>query len=481
MATHVFIFRRDLRLDDNTCLIELCKSIPSTDVILPIFIFNKQQIDRGINKYFSQNTVEFLVKTLIDLDEQLKTTFKSQLFVFETDKTDLTVLNKLHKALDIKTIAFNSDITPYARKRDQEIIQWCEQHKIRIITSFKDYVLIDPTSMEKPYQVFTPFYKKYLATLKGINVEKCPLKHQFASPKLSIKCMPIKEAVKYYQHENPNLAFPPGRKHALNILNNIRKKGFKDYKDKRDLVYLDDGTTHLSAYLKYGSISVREAAQAALDAHTINHELLRQFIWRSFYDQIVYHFPRTLEGQNRLDHYNKSLRESYDHIKWDASKKHFEAWCQGNTGFPIVDAGMRQLNTTGYMHNRVRMIVASFLIKDLHIDWRKGEHYFATQLVDYYPSANNGGWTFASGSGADAQQYNRIFNPWLQSAKFDPNCEYIKKWLPELSSLEPKEIHQWFKYSSNHVPHINYPQPIIDHSLEANKSKAIYKQYLYKS
>eukprot|EP00798_Chlamydomonas_sp_ICE-L_P019570 gene19571-26254_t len=231
------------------------------------------------------------------------------------------------------------------------------------------------------------------------------------------------------------------------------------YAIRRDLPGDDEGTTHLSAHLKYGCISVRESY------HALRHipSIIRELYFRAFYDQVVWFFPHVLEGQ--IGKVNRSLRPKYDKIAWGNNEKWYTAWKDGMTGFPIVDAGIRQLAATGIMHNRVRMIVASFLVKDLHIDWRWGERHFASSLVDYYPSANNQGWQWAAGCGADAQQYTRIFNPYIQCSRFDPECKYVKRWVPELRAVPNGDVITWG--SRWNVQEGTYIAPIVDHKKQS--------------
>jgi len=231
--------------------------------------------------------------------------------------------------------------------------------------------------------------------------------------------------------------------------------------------FLTYETTNLSAYINLGLLSIREVYYKIVEKLGKQNNLIDELYWRDFYYNILYFFPHVV---------GKSFNEKYDKIKWNNNKTKFKKWCDGKTGFPVVDACMRQMNETGYMHNRGRMIVASFLTKDLLIDWRWGEKYFATQLLDYNISANNGGWQWASGSGTDAQPYFRIFNPWTQSKNFDKDCEYIKNWVPELKNVENKDIHNWFKTYDKYE--IDYPEPMVNHDDERKNTLKIYKKYI---
>ncbi|MFW5746484.1 MAG: cryptochrome/photolyase family protein, partial [Nanoarchaeota archaeon] len=256
-----------------------------------------------------------------------------------------------------------------------------------------------------------------------------------------------------------------GRKSALRILRNLEQ--FEDYSKDKDIP-AKDATTHLSAHIKFGTCSLREIYHAIKGTRE-DHPLLRQLYWHDFFTYVAHHFPHV---------FGSPFRSKYKELEWDKgaqAEKRFRSWCKGNTGFPIVDAGMRQLNTSGFMHNRVRMIVASFLIKDLHIDWRQGERYFAKRLMDYDPAVNNGNWQWAASTGCDAQPYFRIFNPWRQQKRFDPECIYIKEWVPELQELDPAHIHQWSTECKEYWhKKVAYPAPIVCHDEERDEAKARY-------
>lgn len=456
---HLFIFRRDLRLTDNLALHQI-----SDQPVTPVFIFNPKQIERSRNRYFGDASVQFMIETLEELHHECH----ALKFLYGHD---LDLLKAIHKHTPIESVAFNRDYTPFARQRDDAILEWCTGQGIKCLTTYQDYSLLDPSSMDKPYQVFTPYYKRFLASnnpSKPVQIKPrfTPLPTKGLSKESILSPTQLRSLYK----ENPQIAVRGGRSRGRAILKRIERGVYQKYDKTRDDISNENGTTKLSAYLKYGCISIREAYHAVVHKYGKQHGLIRELYWRAFYDQIVYHFPHTLEG--------KSLRPKYDKIQWENNPRHIKSWKEGRTGFPIVDAGIRQMLQTGYMHNRVRMIVGSFLVKDLHCDWRIGEHFFAQHLVDYYPSANNGGWQWCSGSGADAQQYNRIFNPWLQTLKFDPECTYIKRWVPELRELNNQQILHWDTESAM-SPDAPYPNPIIDHKLAVQKTKVLYKRALY--
>ena len=411
MEIHIFIFRRDLRLDDNLALNALIKSVGGKS-IFPMFIFNPKQIFARNNAYHSNNAVQFMIESLEELEKQVHINY------FEDD--DIKVLEGLLKRYNIKTIGFNKDYTPFAIKRDEKIIEWCKKHEIDTIveedyTLFKMGTIVNGT--QKPYQVFTPFYKRCMK-----------LKSKIDKP-FKIKAFDgIKDVKKFnkrkYFVENQNIMVHGGRKEGLNRLN----KGMQKYSKQRDYPALDS-TTKLSAYIKFGCLSVREVYWN----YSGNKALQRELLWREFYANIMYHFPHII---------GNSFKKKYDGIRWTNNKTWFKAWCEGKTGYALVDAGMRQLNNTGWMHNRVRMIVAMFLTKDLLIDWRWGERYFATKLVDYDPASNNGGWQWSASTGTDAQPYFRIFNPDLQIKKWDKDYEYIRRWNPGYKLIRPIVDHQ---------------------------------------
>lgn len=257
---------------------------------------------------------------------------------------------------------------------------------------------------------------------------------------------------------NKHIALQGGRKEAKKLLHQI----ISNHTTCCDIPRLH-GTSHLSAHHKFGTISIRETYHALKNIDHTHYAPVRQLYWRDFFVHIAYHFPHIWHGP---------FHKKYIQIPWSNHVDLFEKWCHGETGFPIIDAGMKELNTTGYIHNRIRMITASFLVKHLHINWQWGEHYFAQQLIDYDPAVNNGNWQWVASTGCDAQPYFRIFNPWLQQAKFDPQCTYIKKWLPQLYSFSPKQLHNLYK-----VPLLTktYPKPIVDHATAVNHTKKIYQ------
>lgn len=445
------IFRRDLRLDDQ---LAIGAAALSSEKILPCFIFDDRQITKK-NPYRSMYGQQFLIESLKDLQDDVKSR-GGKLFFFSGIAEE--VIEKLLKELPIDAVYMNRDYTPFSRKRDRAIGDVCKKHQKTFVLC-NDALLNEPEDIHKddgkPYTVFTPFWRR-------------ASEHKIRSPEALSGCHFYTKSIKEEWKEKldsllPDLPGKPavngGRTAGLEILNQL--KPFRTYVNDRDI--LAGETTHLSAHLKFGTVSVREAYHAIELTLGRTHPLLRQLYWRDFFTHIAWHFPHVFGG---------AFHKEYDKLTWNTDKKMLERWKKGTTGFPMIDAGMRELTQTGFMHNRARMITASFLVKDLHIDWREGEKVFAQYLVDYDPCVNNGNWQWAASTGCDAQPYFRIFNPWLQQEKFDPQCEYIKRWVPELQDLPPKAIHKWFKQQDGFT---KYPAPMVDHSTEAATAKSMYK------
>ena len=444
---NIFIFRRDFRLYDNTSLYELIKIYPKMKILL-IFIFNQKQIDKSVNKYYSSNAVQFLFDCFNDIPH---------LNFYYTTTDDIPILNELSTRFNINTIAFNKDYTPYAINRDENIRKWCNSKQINFI-SLEDYSLYNLNHVlkddKKPYLKFTPFYKKAL-TINPPIIQSKSINH-----KLFIKDKKGLSNINVFKPEEINqyIKVHGGRDNALKILQQLKNKEFNDYDKNRDYPF-DDKTTKLSAYIKFGCISIREIYECLPKTHGI----VRELIWHDFYAYIIYYFPHVI---------GNSYIHKYDKVKWNNNPILFEKWKLGQTGFPLVDASMNQLNKTGWLHNRCRMIVASFLTKNLLIDWRWGEEYFASKLVDYDPASNNGGWQWCASTGTDAQPYFRIFSPQSQLKRFDKDCKYIKEWIPQLKDVDNKIILNWDK---KQIVGIDYPHPIIDFSKTSKHFISIFK------
>lgn len=448
----IHIFRRDIRLNDNTSLIEASKN---DFEVLPIFIFDPAQIRE--HPFFSAPGFSFLCNSLTELDETLRT-HRSRLWVFNGEPS--VVIQSLLRDSAFQGVSFNRDYTPFSLKRDSKIFDVCKNLNKECLI-YDDALLTAPEAGLKddgtPYTVFTPYYKK--------NSKKSPAKVSLLLPKFTSQQVSFttEQNLKSFlpDIESSRFVVSGGRKEALKIFQRI--KDLPDYKETRNFPALDT-TTKLSAHNKFGTISPRELYWEIEKYHGQDATIISELYWRGFFTQIGFFFPHVFSG---------AFNKKYDKLCWSENLEHLERWQKGETGFPIVDAGMRELNLTGFMHNRVRMIVASFLVKDLHISWREGEQYFARKLLDYDPAVNNGNWQWAASTGCDAQPYFRIFNPWLQQKRFDPNAEYIKKWIPELSMLSAKSIHQLETFRDSSIP---YPSAIVDHSTESALSKAMYSE-----
>lgn len=441
-STSLFIFRRDLRLHDNTALHE---ALWLSMRVIPCFIFDPRQIEP--HPYQSKPGLQFMLQSIDDLQQQLQSE-GGTLALYHARPEH--VVKQLFEQQQIQAVFINRDYTPFSRRRDDELAIVCNQLGIALL-AFPDTLLSEPEQAMKndktPYKVFTAFYN---------NARQLPVALPQALVKWNFLAIASAFTIDQLGLAQVEPVIKGGRNQALAILDNLGDCA--DYQNTRDFPALD-ATSKLSAHLKFGTCSIREAYWAISERLGTEHPLIRQLYWRDFFTHIAYHFPRV---------FGQAFLEKFAGLHWDNNPDYFQAWCDGKTGFPIVDAGMRELNATGFMHNRVRMIAASFLVKDLGIDWRWGERYFAQHLVDYDPCVNNGNWQWAASTGCDAQPYFRIFNPWLQQLKFDRDCRYIYRWLPELQIFPPQTIHQWDKKHSV----CGYPAPIVDHARKSQLTKA---------
>jgi deoxyribodipyrimidine photo-lyase len=427
----VFWFRRDLRLDDNAGLYHALKSgLP----VLPVFIFDQEILHQLQDR--DDARVTFIHQTIEELDKELQKYGSSLLVLYDKPiEAWASVLNNYK----IAAIYTNHDYEPTAKTRDEAISALLGKHSIPFNT-FKDQVIFEKDEVikddGKPYTVYTPYQRKWHQTLTPFYLSSYPAKKYFLNFfKTSPFIIPTLQQIGF---EKSKLEFPG--KNYENFIGG--------YAEKRDFPALE-GTSHIGLHLRFGTVSIRELARTA---STFQEKTwLNELIWREFYMMILHHFPKT------ADH---AFKPAYDRIEWVNDEEQFKAWCTGQTGFRLVDAGMRELNATGYMHNRVRMVTASFLTKDLLIDWRWGERYFARKLMDYELASNAGGWQWSAGCGTDAAPYFRIFNPDSQLKKFDPQLAYVKKWVPEYADLS------------------TYPKPIIDHAFARQRCLKVFKQAL---
>ena len=421
----IFWFRRDLRLEDNKGLHE---ALQSGNKVVPLFIFDKDILE-SLPK--NDARVTFIYQTLQKLDKELRE-YRSSLIIKKGKP--LEVWRKLIEEYTIQRVYTNKDYEPYAIKRDKEIADFLTSKGIRF-NAFKDQVIFEENEVLKndgtPYTVFTPYKNKWL---------------QNFSEKKDTQDFTI-DLANFYQFSSE---FPPlasiGFEESTIKVKPYNLSNLDLYDEVRDFP-AEDKTSYLSPYLRFGLVSTRKMVRFALKT---NQTFLSELIWREFFMQILYHFPKVV---------TQNFKQKYDAVPWRNNEEEFKKWCEGKTGYPMVDAGMRELNETGYMHNRVRMITAGFLCKHLLIDWRWGEAYFAEKLLDYDLSANNGNWQWAAGTGCDAAPYFRVFNPSEQLKKFDTDLQYVKKWVKDFDEL-------------------TYSQPMVEHKFARERAINAYKNAL---
>lgn len=449
----IVLFRRDLRLYDHTAL---RLAVNHAQEIVPVFIIDPRQVGVA-NEYRSMNAIQFMHESLADLQGQLAEQ-DCRLYVF-TGRAD-EVLAALFAHNQIDAVFTHVDYTPFARERDEQLAQVCSGAGVAWHAEHDTLLTIPGTVMTKTgtyFQVFTPFWRA-ASQVTVAQPHALSLIHGYKYVRLMDQYIyDVAQAPALAGYANHDLAVRGGRTEGLALLKRARR--LTEYEVERDMPAVEY-TSQLSAHLKFGTLSVREVYHALQGIPS----LVRQLYWRDFYTHIAYHVPRV---------FGHAYRSEYDRLSWSRAHKAFERWCAGMTGFPIVDAGMRQLNATGFMHNRVRMIVGSFLVKDLWIDWRWGERYFAQQLVDYDPAVNNGNWQWVASTGCDPQPYFRIFNPWTQQQKFDPDAQYIKQWVPELRAVSVENIHRWAQVAQDYGD--LYPAPMVDHAQAAALAKERFK------
>ena len=429
MSIHIHWFRRDLRLEDHRALHEAAKL---NTPIVGLFIFDKDILDkledkRDLRVQFIHEQLQLMKKKLEEHGSSLVVKYGKPLDIWKN----------LTESYPVASVSAVRDYEPYAKKRDKEVYDYLSSKNVKF-TGYKDQVIFEKSEVVKKdggiYTVFTPYRKAWESLLTEDHYRE--FKVDFSSfAKLEKMRIPSLTEMGFSQLEHVDF---PDNKLKSQILNN--------YHETRDTPSIN-GTSRLSIHLRFGTISIRSLVRAAIHK---NQVYLSELIWRDFYQMTLYHFPECV---------NRAIKPKYDKIQWENNENHFKAWCEGKTGYPLVDAGMRELNTTGYMHNRVRMVVASFLTKHLLIDWRWGERYFAEKLLDFDLSANVGGWQWAAGCGNDAAPYFRVFNPTTQAEKFDPNNTYIKK-----------HIREWGTSA--------YPKPIVDHKFARERALERYKKAL---
>ena len=428
----LFWFRRDLRLFDNAGLFNALKHETN---VLPVFIFDTEILNKLPEKDLR---VQFIHQTLDELKAALQ---KKKCDLIIEHGSPVEVYQKLLEKYPVKAIYTNHDYEPYARARDEKIAKLCAKQKIEFKT-FKDQAMFEKneivTDQENPYTVYTPYKKKWFNALSPFYLKSYPVDlYESNFAKLRPTKMP---SLKSLGFEEQQFIFPD---------TDVSSALLKNYEKTRDIPSLENGTSHLGLHLRFGTVSIRELAR---EAKKHSQTYLSELAWRDFFMQVLWHYPHVEKS---------SFRPQYDEVKWRKNKAELEAWQNGETGYPLVDAGMRELNTTGHMHNRVRMVTASFLCKHLLHYWYEGERYFAEKLLDYDLSANNGNWQWAAGTGCDAAPYFRIFNPESQIERFDAKFEYVKKWVPEFDT--PK-----------------YVKPIVEHKFARERALAAFKEGLKK-
>ena len=459
----LFIFHRDFRLFDNTGLI---KASRQCDKLYTCFIFTPEQVGKS-NDYRSQNSIQFMIESLNELSTDISNQ-GGELMTFYGKQQ--VILRNLIQSLNINCVFFNKDYTPYAIERTNQTVSLCDKLLIECKT-YSDYYLYEPGSIKtgssqngNAYKKYTPFYNAVI----DLQVEPPKRNKIFNLAKnqdyTSQYKISLKDAMNNFTKINENILVHGGRTHGKNRLKMALREQLH-YDDTRD--FFINRTTFLSAYIKFGCLSIREVYHFFKKAFGLKHGLIRELLWREFFAHVLYAYPNVV---------GKSYQKIYKNLNWSRNMLYFDKWKNGQTGFPIVDACMRELNTTGYMHNRGRMTVASFLIKTLMIDWRWGEKYFAQKLTDYDLASNNGNWQGISGTGVDMKPYFRDMNPWIQSEKFDKLAEYIKKWVPELNDVSPQDIHKWDEMCENpKYKSIKYPQPIVNYHQQKMKMLEFYK------
>jgi len=426
----VFWFRRDLRFADNTGFYHALKS---GNPVLPVFIFDTEILDKLNNRRDAR--VSFIHTEI----QKLKTKFENEgSSICVLHSKPLEAFQILIENFNVHSIYTNKDYEPYAIQRDAEIKRFLTSKGIQFHT-FKDHVIFEENDVLKdngePYTIFTPYRKKWKQKLAETEIPNFPSEKNLGS---LLKTRP------FALPELKDLGFE--KSEIIAPLAQIPEKIIQEYASKRDFPAVD-ATTRLGVHLRFGTVSIRELTRLALE---LSEVFLNELIWRNFFIDILWHFPKVVDN---------AFRPKYDRIEWRNNEEEFEKWCRGETGYPMVDAGMRELNQTGFMHNRVRMVTAGFLTKHLLIDWRWGEAYFAEKLLDYELASNNGNWQWAAGSGCDAAPYFRIFNPETQMKKFDPDDKYILKWIPEYGTLQ-------------------YPQAMVEHKFARERALKVYKEAL---
>ncbi|MFD1121891.1 cryptochrome/photolyase family protein [Methylophilus flavus] len=472
MSKALVWLRRDLRMEDHAALYHALKR---HEQVYVAFVFDTDILDSLSDKH--DRRVEFIWESVSELKDSLR---KSGGDLLVRYGKALEEIPQLAQQLEVAAVYANRDYEPLAIARDEQVAQALLAAD-QTLHLFKDQVLFEQdevlTQTGKPYGVFTPYKRAHLAKLNPFYLKAYPVQKYLSSlAKISKEPMLSLESLGFSRTNLKTMRLPTGIAGAQQLFNDFLQR-IEDYDEARNYPAIK-GVSYLSVHLRFGTISIRQLAHAAWQLSLAGNAgaatWLSELIWRDFYFQVCYHRPD-------LQLAGRAYRLEYDRLQFPNNRDWFAAWCEGRTGFPIVDAAMRQLNQTGYMHNRLRMVVASFLVKDLLIDWRWGEQYFAEKLIDFDFAANNGGWQWAASTGCDAQPYFRIFNPQSQSEKFDAHGKFIRKYVPELAALSDNVIHApWAGTVSKKdqlvsMPEVDYPMPVVNHAVQRQEALGIYK------
>jgi len=474
----IFWFRKDLRLTDNKGLCEFVNNVSDEDEYLFLYIKNKNTY-----KFFGEKRVGFLLECLSELKDEL---LSSGLMLQIIEGKSADVFRKITDQYKKVSVYCNEQVEPYCIGRDNEVKDILEKSGGSFF-SFTDATLFPLGKIKNgdgaQYKVYTPFKNQCLKVLSPDHYKKTEINITTLSAEKEVVLKGFVDFRIKYENYNRSEFIKGGRKEGIRLLNEFYESGLDEYRSKRDFPAIN-GTSLLSGHLHFGTVGIREAFRTAFVKLNKTREeskrsevqtWINELLWREFYYNITFHYPQIIY---------ESFKPEYDKLKWDNDNNLFSKWCEGKTGYPIVDAGMRQLNKEGWVHNRVRMIVAMFLTKDLLMDWRLGEKYFAEKLIDLDFSSNNGGWQWSASTGVDAQPYFRIFNPYLQSKKFDTEGKYIRKYVPELKDLPDNYIHEPNIMSESEqnkygvVIGKDYPAPVVDHMVSKNESIKRFKNIL---
>lgn len=461
-------FRRDLRDFDHAALYHALKS---SQQVFCIFVFDTEILDLLINK--ADRRVEFIWESVNELKTALQKNGADLIVKYGLARE---IIPQLARELQVNTVFTNRDYEPAAVARDADVASHLARHEIAF-QSFKDQVIFEKDEIlslsNKPYSVFTPYKNAHRKKLNAFYLSAYPVeKYLHNLAKITPEKLVNLEAMGFERTNLKALRLPTGMTGGKQLFEDFQNR-INRYKEARDFPAIK-GASYLSVHLRFGTVSIRHLARTAWNMAGSGAEIwLNELIWRDFYAQILYHNPQVAAG--------KSFKAEFEHLQFSNNQALFKAWCEGKTGFPIIDAAMRQINQTGYMHNRLRMVAASFLVKDLLVDWRWGERYFAENLIDFDLSANNGGWQWAASTGCDAQPWFRIFNPETQSERFDASGKFIRKYVPELVNCSDQEIHSPWKIPPLRQQSIqviigkDYPLPIVNHAEQRILALDLYK------